>query len=291
MTPSAGNHAQGVGFSARVLGVEKYVRIYLPMRKPAGQTPIEKIERTAAYGVQVVERGKTFDDARDAALADVEATKALFIHPYDDLRIMIGQATLALELLSQLDHVETIVCPIGGGGLIGGVAAVAKAMATKTNRSITVIGVEEAGSHCGLHALKRGKPTALPPHLFAPSVVADGIRVREIGTSCFEVIHRCVDAIYAVTPESIAKAMVLLRREEHELVEGAGAAAVALLLDGAVDPEDWMTATGRKPSPRRVPEIAESGNVCAIVSGGSVTDEYLDDLEATVLGAAIGTRT
>ena len=210
---SAGNHAQGVAYHARRLEIPCV--IVMPRF-----TPSIKIERTRALGAEVLLAGEGFDEAKAHALELAPSLGLEFIHPYDDEHVIAGQGTVALEMLRVQPDLDALLVPVGGGGLIAGMAVVAKDM----KPGIEVIGIQSArfpGVYC---ALKCAAPT------FGTSSIADGIAVREPGTLSLELIRARVDDVLLVEEPDIEQAIVMLLEVEKTVVEGAGAAGLAALL-------------------------------------------------------------
>ena len=217
ITASAGNHAQGVAFTAKLLGV--CCTVFMPEN-----TPLQKIHATKEYGALVVLTGKNFDEAYEAALRSREETGALFVHPFEDSLVMSGQGTIGLEILEQLPNVSTVLVPIGGGGLISGIATAIK----ETHPHVRIIGVESALAPCAHYSLKKGAIMEAPVSVG----LADGICVKRVGENTFPIIRKLVEDIVLVTEEEIAKAIVALLEKTKLLVEGAGAVTLAALLGG-----------------------------------------------------------
>lgn len=216
---SAGNHAQGVASAARAANIP--ATIVMPV-----DAPLTKVQRTRAYGAEVVLHGDFYEEA-DARAREIQAERGLtFVHPFDDPVVITGQGTIGLEILAELPDVETILVPIGGGGLISGIAVAAKAI----RPSVRVVGVEASGAPSALRALEVGKLVALD----AAETIADGIKVRKIGETPFAYIRRLVDDVVLVDDEEIALAMVELMEGSKLVVEGAGAVTVAALLNHRV---------------------------------------------------------
>jgi threonine dehydratase len=213
---SAGNHAQGVAYHARRLGIPATIIM------PEG-TPFTKVERTAAHGATVVLRGHGLGEAGRAAHAIATEQGLVFVHPYDDVAIMAGQGTVALELLSDVPDLDAIVVPIGGGGLISGIAIAAKALSP----TIEIIGVEAALYPSMLHAL-HGTPAGAPPA--GGQTLAEGIAVKEPGKLTRAVVASLVSDILLVDEEALEHAVNVLLDVEKLVVEGAGAASLAALL-------------------------------------------------------------
>lgn len=212
ITASAGNHAQGVGYAAKILGAK--ATIVMP-----ATTPIIKVEATEKYGVQVVLHGDNYDEACHKA-KELEATHGyVFVHPFDDLDVILGQGTLALELLEELDDVDEILVPIGGGGLISGIAVVAKML----KPSIKIVGVEPEGACCMLESLTKDKVIELEK----VDTMADGVAVKKPGTLTFELIKEFVDEVVTVSDLDIIEAILLLIEKHKLITEGSGALSLA----------------------------------------------------------------
>ncbi|MBQ2661695.1 MAG: threonine ammonia-lyase [Clostridia bacterium] len=212
---SAGNHAQGVALAAQKNGIS--ATIYVP-----SVAPISKVEATKSYGANVVLVDGIYDDAQKEALSAVERTGATLIHPYDDLDVIAGQGTIALELLSQLPDLDAVIVPIGGGGLISGIAFTIKSI----NPRCKVYGVQAAGAASMVASQVDNKLTPLS----RVSTFADGIAVKKPGSITFEMCQQYVDGFATVTDDEIATAILTLI-EQHKLIsEGAGAVAVASVM-------------------------------------------------------------
>jgi threonine dehydratase len=210
---SAGNHAQGVAYHARRLGIP--ATIVMPE-----ETPFTKVERTASHGARVVLRGAGLSEARQAADEIAAAEGLTFVHPYDDAKIIAGQGTIGLELLADHPELDTLVVPVGGGGLISGVAIAAKALKPE----IAVVGVQAALYPAMLHALGGGPLPAGGP------TIAEGIAVKEPGRLTRATIQALVDEILLVEESHLECAVETLLVAEKLVVEGAGAASFAALL-------------------------------------------------------------
>jgi len=217
---SAGNHAQGVAFHAAAHGIR--AQIVMPLA-----TPLVKVASTRAYGAEVILHGASYDEACEEALRRRDAEGRAFIHPFDDPEVISGQGTVALELLEQVPDLEAIVVPIGGGGLIGGVACALK----ETNPKIRIIGVEPEKLPSMLRAREAGAPVTIA----AEATIADGIAVRRAGDLTLPLVSRYVDEIVTVDDEEIASAILTLLEREKTLAEGAGAAALAAVLQSKTD--------------------------------------------------------
>jgi len=212
---SAGNHAQGVAHHATKRGIRSL--IVMPQ-----QTPLVKVTATRNFGAEVVLYGANFDEAHTEARRICEGNGMTFIHPFDDAAVMAGQGTIGLELLEQVPRMEAVVVPIGGGGLIGGVACAIK----ESRPEVKVIGVQTARLPSMMAALAQHGPTTIEP----ATTIADGIAVRRAGDVTFPMIERYVDEIVTVDEDEIASAILVLLEREKTLAEGAGAAALAALL-------------------------------------------------------------
>ncbi|MCA0969542.1 threonine ammonia-lyase [Halobacillus litoralis] len=245
---SAGNHAQGVALAASKRGV--MAKIFMPE-----STPKAKVEATEGYGARVVLTGESFQEAYHAACEEQKRTGATFVHPFDDRDVMAGQATVAVEMLEQQPELETLYVPIGGGGLISGVAFAAK----QIKPSIQVIGVQSAKAPSTYNALyKRG-----PEKLTSVSTIADGIAVKEKGKVTFPCIQKYVDRVITVEESEIAKAMLFLLEREKTLVEGAGATGLAGLLqekESLSDKKAGVILSGGNMDLTRIPMIRKLAN-------------------------------
>lgn len=212
---SAGNHAQGVAYASRKLGIP--CTIVMPTT-----APLSKIQATKDYGANVQLEGIVFDDALDYAIKLKENTGATFVHAFDDEAIIAGQGTVGLEILEQLPDVEAIICPVGGGGLIAGVAAAVK----EKRPDVLVYGVEATACPSMGMSLVEKKPIAID----ASPTMADGIAVKKPGKSPFEYVEKYVDAMFTVEEAEIAQTMLMLLERNKLLVEGSGAVSLAALL-------------------------------------------------------------
>ena len=224
---SAGNHAQGVAFHASRLGIR--AQIVMPQA-----TPLVKVVSTRAFGAEVILHGANYDEACDEALRRCSELNLTFIHPFDDPLVIAGQGTIGLELLDQVHDLEAVVVPIGGGGLIGGIACALK----ERNPRIRVIGVEPEKLPSMLRAREAGAPITIG----AQATIADGIAVRRVGEHTLPLVMRYVDEIVTVDDEEIASAILMLLEHEKTLAEGAGAAALASLLQAKTSLRHQRTA-------------------------------------------------
>jgi threonine dehydratase len=212
---SAGNHAQGVAFHATARGIR--AQIVMPLA-----TPQIKVSATRGYGAEVILHGASYDEACEEALRRRLEEGRTFIHPFDDPDVISGQGTIGLELLEQVPDIEAVVVPIGGGGLIAGIACALK----ETNPIIRVVGVEPEKLPSMLRAREAGAPVTIA----AEATIADGIAVRRAGDFTLPLVSRYVDEIVTVDDEEIASAILLLLEQEKTLAEGAGAAALAAVV-------------------------------------------------------------
>ena len=212
---SAGNHAQGVAFHATRHGIR--ARIVMPM-----MTPLVKVNATRGYGADVVLHGANYDEAYEEACRLAVLEGLVFIHPFDDPAVISGQGTVALEILEQVPDVEAMVVPIGGGGLISGIACAVKSLRPE----VRVIGVQAARMPSMQSALREHKPVTIE----ANTTIADGIAVRRSGDITVPLVEKYVDELVVAEEEEIASGILTLLEREKTLAEGAGAAAVAALL-------------------------------------------------------------
>jgi threonine dehydratase len=233
---SAGNHAQGVAYHGGRLGVA--TTIVMPET-----TPIMKVANTRAHGARVVLHGANYDEAYAEARRLERSEGLTFIHPFDDEQIIAGQGTIGLELLDQVPDLDAVLVPVGGGGLISGVAVALKA----SRPSIRVFGVEAELIPCMKAAVEAGQLVTLEPS----STLADGIAVKRAGELTFAHVQRYVDEMVTVSEEEIASAILYLLEKEKAVVEGAGAVAVAALMN------------------RSLPGLAGK-RVAAVISGGNI---------------------
>jgi threonine dehydratase len=211
--PSAGNHAQGVAYCAQRVGVA--ATIVMPRF-----TPNVKVSQTRAFGAEVILHGDTFDDARAHALALVSERGLTLIHPYDDERVIAGQGTVALEMLASFPDLDVLVAPVGGGGLLGGMAIAARS----TRPSIALYGVQTRRYPSVYRALHD-----LPPEFGGPTV-AEGIAVKQPGRLTLPILRALASDVLLVDEGDLEEAMLLLLEVEKTVVEGAGAAALAAVL-------------------------------------------------------------
>ena len=217
---SAGNHAQGVALAAQKNGIKSVICL------PDG-APISKVEATKSYGAEVCLVEGVYDDAYNRALQLRDEKGYTFIHPFDDEDVIAGQATIALELMEQLNEIDAVLVPIGGGGLISGIAYTMKTL----NPNVKVYGVQAKGAPSMKNAIERGEIEALS----SVATIADGIAVKKPGNLTYEFCSKYVDEVVTVSDDEISAAILALM-EKHKLVtEGAGATAVAAAMFQKVD--------------------------------------------------------
>lgn len=212
---SAGNHAQGVALSAQQAGISSMICL------PDG-APISKIEATRRYGAQIVRVDGGYDEAYKRAKELQKETGRVFIHPFDDVDVIAGQGTIGLEIVAQLPDVDAVIVPIGGGGLISGVAYALKSV----NPKIKVYGVQAAGAPSMLKSIEHGKIGELESAV----TIADGIAVKKPGENTYEICNKYVDGIATVNDDEISTAILSLLEEQKVVTEGAGAVSVAAVL-------------------------------------------------------------
>jgi threonine dehydratase len=212
---SAGNHAQAVAYHATARGI--HAQIVMPLA-----TPLVKVTATRGYGAQVILHGANYDEAYAEAMRRCEEEKLTFLHPFDDAAVICGQGSIGIEILEQQPDLEAVVIPIGGGGLASGVACAVKEL----KPSIRVVGVETERLPSMVKAIEAGHPVTLNPEV----TIADGIAVRRAGDLTLPLIQKYVDEIVTVDEEEIAQAILILLEQQKTLAEGAGAAALAALL-------------------------------------------------------------
>jgi threonine dehydratase len=235
---SAGNHAQGVAYHGRRLGIP--VTIVMPVG-----TPMVKIENTRRHGARVVVTGPTLEESAAFARAEASAKKLVFVHPYDDARVIAGQGTIALEMLQAIPDLDTLVVPIGGGGLIAGIATAAKAK----KPAIRLIGVQ-ADLYPSMFNVIKGESRAM-----RGDTLAEGIAVKAPGQITTEIVRRLVDDIVLVREDQIEHAMSLLINIEKTVVEGAGAAGLAAMIAN--------------------PKLFKGRNVGIVLCGGNIDTRLL----------------
>lgn len=212
---SAGNHAQGVALAATKYGIKSLICL------PDG-APISKVEATKNYGAEVCMVKGVYDDAYAKAIELRDKCGYTFVHPFDDINVIAGQGTIGLEIMEEMSDVDAIVVPIGGGGLISGVAFAAK----KLNPNIKVYGVQAAGAPSMYNSIKEGKIIKLD----SVNTIADGIKVMEPGENTFKLVSEYVDEIVTVTEDEISSAILALIEQQKMIAEGAGAVSVAAVM-------------------------------------------------------------
>ena len=214
ITASAGNHAQGVAYAAKLYGAK--ATIVMPTT-----TPLIKVNRTKSYGAEVVLHGNVYDDACKHALKLAEEKGYTFIHPFDDEQVATGQGTIAMEIFKDLPTVDIILVPIGGGGLAAGVSTLAKLL----NPNVKVIGVEPAGANCMQESIKAGKVVSLP----GVETIADGTAVKTPGTKIFPYVQKNIDDIITVEDEELIVTFLDMMENHKMVVENSGLLTVAAL--------------------------------------------------------------
>lgn len=240
---SAGNHAQGVAFAATNLGVKSTV--FMPEFAP----PL-KVAATKAYGAEVILKGNSFNDAYEAAMEFYKSSNATFIHPYNHPDIIAGAGTIGVEIFEQLNNIDMIFVPIGGGGLISGIAIAIKNL----NPNIKIIGVEAEGAHSMRVSLDKGELTPF----VSGNTIADGIAVKSPGNLNFEAVQKYVDDIVVVNDNEIARTTYRLLQRAKTLAEPSGAASLAAILSGKIN--------------------VENKNVVSVISGGNINTSILEQI-------------
>ena len=242
---SAGNHAQGVALAARIHGIRAVVVM-------ANNATPSKVAATRGYGAEVIQHGSIWDEANEKARQLVAERGYTYVHPFDDLQLIAGQGTVGLEIVEDWPEVDIIVVPIGGGGLISGIALAAKSL----NPRIRIIGVESSGAPGMQRSVAEGRLVTLD----RVDCIIDGLRVRRVGEQNFAIVRKMVDEIVTLPDAEIFDAMLWVMHHAKLVVEGAAAAPVAALLKGLI----------------RAPEGAR---VAAVLSGGNVDLEQLRGLQ------------
>ena len=214
ITASAGNHAQGVAYAAKLAGVK--ATVVMPTT-----TPLMKVNRTKSYGAEVVLEGDVFDEACDYAYKLADEQGLTFVHPFDDLAVATGQGTIAMEIIKELPPVDYILVPIGGGGLCTGVSTLAKLL----NPKIKIIGVEPAGANCMQESLRQGQVTTLSE----VNTIADGTAVKRPGEKLFPYIQENVDDIITIDDSELIVAFLDMVENHKMIVENSGLLTVAAL--------------------------------------------------------------
>lgn len=250
VTASAGNHAQGVAYAANTLGVA--VTVVMPRT-----AALSKIQATTGYGARIVLHGASYREAYEHAAALGEEHRWTFVHAFDDYDVIAGAGTIGLELLEQLPDLDTVVVPVGGGGLLAGITAALRGSGSR----VRIVGVEAAGTSSLAASLKAGKRVEGT----IDSSIADGLATGAVGTIPFEIIQAGIDSAVEVAESEIAAAILLLLERAKMVVEGAGAASLAACLAN------------------RLPEDAT--NVAVVISGGNIDTNLLDRIINLGLGA------
>ena len=214
ITASAGNHAQGVAYAAKLYGVRAVV--VMPVT-----TPLMKVNRTKSYGAEVILYGNVYDEACDYALKLAKEQGLTFVHPFDDYDVATGQGSIAMEIIKELPTVDYILVPIGGGGLATGVSTLAKLL----NPKIKVIGVEPAGANCMQESIKAGKVVTLP----SANTIADGTAVKTPGSKIFPYVKKNIDDIITIQDEELIVAFLDVVENHKMIVENSGLLTVAAL--------------------------------------------------------------
>jgi len=233
---SAGNHAQGVALAAAIYGIKAVVVM------ASNATP-SKVAATRGYGAEVVQHGTIWDEANELARRLVEERGYTYIHPFDDLQLIAGQGTVGLEIVQDWPEAEVLVVPIGGGGLISGIALAAKSV----NPKIRIIGVESSGAPAMQESVRAGRLVTLD----RVDCIIDGLRVKRVGEHNLAIVRRTVDEVVALPDEEIFDAMLWIMHHCKLVVEGAAAAPVAALLKGLI----------AAPAGSRVVCVLSGGNV------------------------------
>ena len=247
---SAGNHAQGVALGAKMNNIE--ATIVMP-----ATAPLSKVTATKSYGANVVLEGLVYDDAYAKAVQLQKETGATFLHPFNDEYVIAGQGTIGLEIFEQMNNkVDTILCPIGGGGIIAGVAVAAKAL----NPNVKIIGVQTANIPSMAESMKAGKVTTA----FKATSVADGISVKTVGELTFSIVKDLVDEVVLVEEDEIAEGLLFLMENQKVVAEGSGAVTTAALLSGKYKPK-------------------AGENVVCIISGGNIDVNTLNKIVVIAL--------
>lgn len=232
---SAGNHAQGVALACNQLGIDS--TIFMPE-----SAPISKIEATRSYGSKIILAGDTYDDSYDAALDYMDKHDKVFIHPFNDEEVIVGQGTIGLEILDQMPDVDVILVPVGGGGLLAGIAYVIKSLKPECQ----VIGVEAAKASSMSVSLTEGKIIKIS----SQDTFADGIAVKQPGNLTFELAKKYADQIITVSEDEIAYALLSLMEKQKLVCEGAGSVAFAAVVFNKIEIKDKK--------------------ICVLLSGGNI---------------------
>ncbi|WNM26121.1 threonine ammonia-lyase [Demequina capsici] len=228
---SAGNHAQGVAFAAQQLGID--ATIFMPLG-----APVPKLLATKSYGATVITTGTTVEDCLAGAAEHAERTGAVMIHPFDHADVIAGQGTLGIEIIEDVAEAQTIIVPIGGGGLIAGIAVAVKELGARARREIKVVGVQAAASAAYPPSIAAGHPVAIE----RGATIADGIAVAKPGEITFPLVRDLVDEIVVVEEDDLARAVLTVFERTKLVVEPAGAAPIAAILGGLIEPTGTTVA-------------------------------------------------
>ncbi|MBP1242582.1 threonine dehydratase [Frigoribacterium sp. PvP120] len=251
---SAGNHAQGVAFAARELGIA--ATIFMPVG-----VALPKLQATRDYGADVVLSGHAVEQSLMAAKEFAATTGAVFIPPFDHPDVVAGQGTVGLEILDQVPDVDTVIVPIGGGGLISGVASALKQNAARTGRDVRIIGVQAVNAAPYAVSMKRGVRTDIE----ALPTIADGIAVAKPGVLNFEIVRETVDEVVTVSDDDTARAMLVMLERAKLVVEAAGAVGVAAVL---------------------TEQVRDLGTTVIVLSGGNIDPLMMERVIGRGLAAA-----
>ncbi|GIW22620.1 MAG: threonine dehydratase [Candidatus Sericytochromatia bacterium] len=243
MTASAGNHAQGLSYAAKMAGIK--ATVFMPKN-----APIAKIEATKGYGANVIITGNNFDETTEEALNWQKTNGSLFISPFDDDYIIAGQGTIGLEILEEINDIENIIIPIGGGGLISGISIAVKTI----NDKIKIIGVQAEGSPALYKSYKEGRLI----NVSFSQTIADGINIKKPTERTFNIIKKYVDDIVTVDDEEISEAMIYLIERCKLVVEPSGAVGIASIIN------------------KKINKL--SGKTCVVISGGNVDIKMIDSI-------------
>ncbi len=233
---SAGNHAQGVAWAAQAFNIDAKIVM------PEG-TPIVKVEETRRMGASILLHGANFEESLKEAERLAEVEERAFVSAFNDVDVMCGQGTLGLEIVRELIDLDTVIVPVGGGGLISGVASAVKAL----HPSIRVIGVETEALPSMTHAIRHGGPVSCLPN----PTIAEGIAVSRVGDLCYDIARTRIDEMVCVSEDEVARGILYLLEREKTVAEGAGASAVAALLGGHIN-------------------VRKGEKICALVCGGNI---------------------
>lgn len=232
---SAGNHAQGVALGAREMGIK--ATIVMPKF-----APISKVLATKSYGADVILEGETFNDAFEYALKVQKEKNYVFVHAFDDDDTIAGQGTIGLEILEDLENIDLLLCPVGGGGLMAGIIVALKEL----KPSVKLIGVQAEN----IPSMKKALENHSPLLVKGPTTIADGIAVGKVGVRTHEIFEKFIDEVITVTEDEIAQSILFLLEKSKVVAEGAGASALAALLANKID--------------------VKGLNVAVIISGGNI---------------------